>query len=143
MRLEQLELRARLDRVLPLVVPVPRERAVVELGAVGHLLERLDRRPRLALGVEERRGKHRDPAAAIERAPYVLAPPVVLPRRNLDQPLYELARKLAALAQPHEGRRVLVVEIVPLIEKLLIEKDAKAPQQNGIHVGVHPAVLVQ
>src|SRR5437868_2447946 len=55
--LQQLKLRAVLNRLVPAVVPMPRERALVEVRAAGAPLERLESRIGLPFGVEEGRRK--------------------------------------------------------------------------------------
>src|SRR4051794_35302669 len=50
-RLETLKLGAFLDFLIPSIVPMPRERAVVEIRAAGALLERLELRIRLPFGI--------------------------------------------------------------------------------------------
>ena len=124
-------------------MPVPGEGARVEISAFRRALERLERGIRLPLRVEERRRKHRDRQAEPDRALQVLAAPVVFARRNLDHAAHELSRELATLAQPHERRRVEIVEAIPLVDELLIQEHAEAAQQHGIHVGVETAVVVQ
>src|SRR5438552_17320841 len=82
--LEPLKLRAVPDSVIPAIVPMPRERAVVAVRAAGGPLEGLESRIGLPLGVEERRRKDRDGCPAIHRAAKILPPPVELVRRQLD-----------------------------------------------------------
>src|SRR5207247_2667234 len=81
-RLEQLKLAAGLNGLVPAVVPMPREGAIVEVGALRRLAKWLERRIGLPFGIEEGRREHGDPLALPERAAHVLAPPVVFARRE-------------------------------------------------------------
>src|SRR5262249_49348268 len=76
--LQNFELAPRLDRLIPLVVPVPCEGPVVQIAARRRLLEWLEVRVGLPFGVEERRRKHRNAAATLKCPLHVLAAPVVL-----------------------------------------------------------------
>src|SRR5712664_2605506 len=76
--LEPLKLGTVLDVLIPTVVPMPRERAVVAVRAARGPLEGLERRIGLPFGVEERRWKDRDGCAAVHGAAKIFASPVEL-----------------------------------------------------------------
>src|SRR5205823_14998266 len=74
---------------------------------------------------------------------HVLAAPVVLAGPYVDDAAYQLLRERASLTQPQQRGRVDVVEPIPLVHELLIEKDAEASQQHRVHVGIDAAVIVE
>ena len=122
---------------------MPREGAIVEVGALRRLAKWLERRIGLPFGIEEGRREHGDPLALPERAAHVLAPPVVFAWRELESALNQFTGELAPLPQSHQRGRVEIVGPVPLIQKFLIQQHSEVAEEHRVHVGVHAPIIVQ